>query len=569
MLNMDWKNPNYSAIFRERLALLRTIREDPSCIPDFKAHYRENPADFINDWGVTFDPRNPEIGRPSLVPFVLFPKQREWIEWAVAHWKKQTPGLTEKSRDMGLSWLATALGCTLCLHYEGLAIGYGSRLTDYVDKIGTMKPLLPKARMFMENLPVEFRGGWDPSRDAPYMRLNFPETGSLIMGEGGDDIGRGDRATIYMIDEAAYLERAELVERSLSQTTNCRLDFSSVNGMNNVFARKRHEGKVDVFIFDWRDDPRKDDDWYRALSLDAEQFIERPDGTKIYGKGLDDVTIAQEVDRNYSASVTGILIPGIWAKAALDATKKLGIAPSGTKGLALDIADEGVDKNAVVGNHGIEVNYLEEWSGKGGDIFHTAERAFEICDELGLEGFRYDADGLGAGMRGDARIINEKRRLSKQKILRVQGFRGSDAVFEPEGIVDGTIGREGEPGRTNQDYFANRNAQACWSLRKRFQKTYRWVVEGIACSPDEIISINSKMPLAMKLIAEISQPTYGQNGVGKMLIKKQPEVSGVKMKSPNLFDALKIKFAMMEAPTLKITPDMISQVVRAGRGRRG
>ena len=35
--------------------------------------------------------------------------------------------------------------------------------------------------------------------------------------------------------------------------------------MSNPFARKRHEGKVDVFIFDWHDDPRKDEAWYESM----------------------------------------------------------------------------------------------------------------------------------------------------------------------------------------------------------------------------------------------------------------------------------------------------------------
>jgi phage terminase large subunit len=60
-----------------------------------------------------------------------------------------------------------------------------------------------------------------------------------------------------LVDEAAHLERPELIEASLSQTTNCRIDMSSVRGMANPFAAKRWAGKVEVFIFDWREDPRR------------------------------------------------------------------------------------------------------------------------------------------------------------------------------------------------------------------------------------------------------------------------------------------------------------------------
>jgi len=556
-IEINWKSPDYDAIFARRIEDLSRLREqiaadkkagkERTALDDVKAYYKQNPADFINDWGVTFDPRNAEVGLPTLMPFLLFERQRQWIAWVIERWRARSPGLCEKSRDMGISWLAMSLSCTLCLFNEGVAIGIGSRKSIYVDKIGEMKPLLPKARMFMENLPIEFRGGWEAWRDAPSMRVSFPETGSLIAGEGGDDIGRGDRTSIYFVDEAAHLERPDLVDASLSQTTNCRIDMSSVRGMNNSFARRRHEGKVDVFIFDWREDPRKDDEWYAKQNRD-----------------LDPVVVAQEIDRDYSASVSGIVIPAAWAKACVGAREKLGIAPSGARGMSIDVADEGLDKNAACRSYGIEIESTEEWSGKGGDIYNTVERAFEIADEHDYIGFDYDADGLGAGVRGDARKINEGRVAAGRRKLDVVGFRGSEGVFDPEGIVDGTIGREGDAGRTNQDYFANRKAQAWWALRKRAQKTYRWIVEKIPCAPDDILSISPKCPHHMKLVAELSQATFTTNGVGKIVINKKPDG----MKSPNRADSAVIRYAPKDPPPMNITPDIIQQLVRAGQMQR-
>lgn len=557
VLLVNWKHPDYDAIFQARIENLKRIREQQAKdvaeglaythLDALKDYYRDHPADFINDWGVTFDPRNADIGLPTYIPFILFPRQREWIDWVMERWQNREPGLCEKSRDMGVSWEAMALACTLCLFRDGVAIGFGSRKAEYVDKPGTLKALFPKARIFMENLPEEFRGGWEAWRDAPQMRIAFPATGSLISGEGGDDIGRGDRTSIYFVDESAHLERPDLVEASLSQTTNCRIDMSSVKGMNNPFAQRRWGGKVDVFIFDWRDDPRKDDAWYEKQCAE-----------------LDPIVVAQEIDRDYQASVTGVVIPAAWAKAAIDAHAKLGIAPSGKRGMALDVADEGVDKNAIGRFYGNEVEGTEERSGKGGDIYSTVEWAFETADKEGYEDWEYDADGLGAGVRGDARVINENRQAAGKKVLRVVGFRGSEGVYKPDDIVEGTIGREGDKGRTNKDYFANRKAQSWWRLRKMFQNTYRWVVEGIACAPDDIISISSKCPHHMKLVAEVSQATYKTNQVGKLVINKQP----VGMKSPNRADTLVIHYAPKEPPPITITTDIISQIIRAGQQMR-
>ena len=133
-------------------------------MPGMREFYRENPADFINDWGIIVSPKNVELNLPAVVPFLLYPKQREWIEWVYDHWRGQKPGLTEKTRQMGFSWLAMAMSCTLCLFYDGMVIGVGSRKQDYCDIIGDPKSLIEKGRLFMRNLPQEFRGGWQPTR---------------------------------------------------------------------------------------------------------------------------------------------------------------------------------------------------------------------------------------------------------------------------------------------------------------------------------------------------------------------------------------------------------------------
>ena len=519
----DFRNPDYSAVFAHRLGVLSKLRSDPGLLAAFKAHYRESPADFINDWGVTFDPRNIEKGLPSVVPFVLFPKQRECIDYILRKWRTSEPGLIEKSRDVGLSWIVTALGCTLCIFHSGFVVGYGSRKEEYVDKLDSPKSLFYKAREFMRYLPPEFRGGWDAKRHAPHMRLTFPATGSVMTGEAGDGIGRGDRTSLYMVDEAAFLERPMLVEASLSATTNCRIDLSSVNGSANPFATKRHGGKIEVFVFDWRDDPRKDDAWY----------------AKQVGQ-LDPVVIAQEIDRNYTASQTGIVIPQAWIQSAIDAHKKLGITPTGARLGALDVADEGRDLNAFAGRHGIVLRDLSEWSGKGDDIFGTVEKAFNEADNGDYDSVLFDSDGLGAGVRGDARVINERRKAAKASELDFEPFRGSETVIDPDGPIP-TANREqrDKVERTNKDFFANRKAQGWWALRVRFQITHRAVTEGAEYDPDELVSLDSGLPMLSKLTTELSQPTFTQNGAGKILINKTPDGS----KSPNLGDAVMIVYS--------------------------
>ncbi|MFL1558589.1 hypothetical protein [Pseudomonas sp. O11] len=516
----DFKNPDYVQVFEWRTERLSRIRRDPTVLPALRAFYRENPAQFIIDWGMTADPRNVERGLPASIPFLLFPKQEEWIQWFMDRWKSQEPGITEKTRDMGMSWLTIGLASTVCMFNSGFVVGFGSRKEEYVDKIGSPKSLFDKARTFIRLLPKEFRGTWDDRKHAPHMRILFPDTGSVITGESGDGIGRGDRTSFYIVDESAFLERPQLVDASLSATTNCRQDISTPNGMGNSFAQRRHSGKIKVFTFHWRDDPRKDDAWY------AKQVDE-----------LDPVTVAQEIDINYSASVEGVLIPSAWVQAAIDAHKKLGITPTGARYGALDVADEGRDLNAFAGRHGVLLDYLQPWSGKGGDIFQTVQRAIRICEENDYGRFNYDADGLGAGVRGDARVINEQRKLAGQRVINAEPFRGSGEVFKPDGEMVAK--------RKNKDFFMNLKAQSWWALRIRFQNTYRAVVLGMEFKPDEIISIDSTLEHRAALVTELSQPTYHINVAGKVVVDKAPDGT----KSPNLADGVMISYSpAMRAP---------------------
>lgn len=528
----DYKNPDYTRVFKDRVHKLNKIRENPECLPFLKTFYKENPAQFIIDWGVTSDPRNVERGLPPLMPFLLFPRQEEWVNWLLERWKNREPGLTDKSRELGLSWLSVCTAVTLCLFNEGMIIGFGSRKEEYVDKKGDPKSLLWKARQFINFLPPEFRGSWSERKHSPYMRIEFPDTDSVITGESGDGIGRGARTSIYFVDESAWIPRPESIDASLSQTTNCRIDISTPRGMNNPFARKRFGGKMSVFTFHWRDDPRKDDAWYQKMIKDID----------------DPVVVAQEIDLDYTASIEGILIPNAWIQAAVDSHIKLKIETSGIRKIGADIADEGADKNAVCCRYGFMIEHLESWSGKGSDIYSTVERIYAIADIHDYTEIHYDADGLGAGVRGDAEKIQYHRNKQKLPKKSFNAFRGSGAVMNPEGDpfnFDKTP-KVREVGRTNQDLFYNRKAQAWWALRRRFQNTYRAVIEGLEFDPEYIISIPSSLPEHQRLLTELSQPTYSQSDNGKIIIDKTPGGT----RSPNLADAVMIAYA----PQRKTSP---------------
>src|SRR5690242_2748713 len=94
----DWRNPDYDTVFRQRTERLLRLRADKGMLKPLKAWYADHPWDLINDWGTTFDPRNIERGFPARIPFMLFPRQRECVEFVIRKWKASEPGLIEKSR---------------------------------------------------------------------------------------------------------------------------------------------------------------------------------------------------------------------------------------------------------------------------------------------------------------------------------------------------------------------------------------------------------------------------------------------------------------------------------------
>lgn len=511
----------YHRITRERTRRLKYLRAHPSEVRKLKRYYRTHIPDMVTDWGVTVDPRNVRRNLPVVMPFALDIRQREWLQFTFQNWRDGRYGLTEKSRDVGVSWLFVGFSISVCSVYNDVAIGWGSYKREKVDWRGEMGSLFEKGRNYIEWLPEEFRGGHVVDTCSFDRRLFFPETNGTILGEIGDNIGRGGRTSIYFVDETAHLEHDQLVDAALSKNTDCRQDVSSVHGMNNTFAERAHKKATRKFTFHWRDNPR-------FSQADYEQFLED------WGP----VITAQEMDISYSASLEGILIPALWANAVVDAHLKIKDFPpiTGERLASLDVADQGIDKNAAAVRHGILLEHVEEWTGKESDIYATVERAFLVCDLHNCHALRYDGDGVGAGVRGDARKVNEARAAAgNTHVIVVKAFRGSGDVIDPE--------REMVKGRKNKDFFLNFKAQAWWWLRMLFQNTFR-AVNGLPYDREMLISISSAMAEKARLLIQISQPTYSQNQAGKILIDKQPDGTA----SPNLGDAVMMVYAPARKP---------------------
>jgi phage terminase large subunit len=502
--------PNYGDILRARARRLIWMRQDPNRVVALKKYYRTHIDDFINDHGFTFDPRQVRLGLPVVMPFTLDQKQREWVRWTYQNWLDGEYGGTEKSRDVGCSWLAVAFCAALCVLYDNMDTGVGSFKKDKVDRRGDMGSLFEKARAFIELLPIEFRAGYRTDKDTADCRIYFPGTSSSIIGEIGDQIGRGARTGIYFVDEAAYLERDKGVDAALSKTTDCRQDISSVHGMLNSFAERMHDGMSRKFTFHWRDNPRFSQAQYN-------KFLQQ------WGP----VITAQELDIDYLASVEGVLIPAIWVQAAIDLHIHLGIKITGSRIAALDVAEHGIDKNAFAVRRGVLLEHAESWR-TGRNIGESVERAFSLSDRFSVDRIVYDAIGVGAGVDGIADKINDNRYKNKKMF---ESFRSSEKPKFPERLVPSTNVK-------NEDMFANAKAQGYWWLRYLFENAFR-ARNGEPYDADNLICIASGFAERAQALKELSQPTYTTNNAGKIVVDKDPDGT----QSPNIADAIMMAFA--------------------------
>lgn len=553
--NENWP-PNYTDVFLERQKRLLSLRKN---VVGAKAFYKEHPLEFIEHWVMLCEPRNAVTDLPVIMPFILFQRQREYLDFLWALVKSQQSGLLEKSRDMGATWMCSSFSVWLCLYWAGSSVGWGSRKEELVDQIGNMDSIFEKMRFIIQKLPKELLPqGFTADRNMSFRKIINPENGASITGEAGDKIGRGGRKLIYFKDESAHYEHPEMIEASLSDTARIQVDLSSVNGLGNLFHRKRMagvewapgqdivKGKTNVFIMDWSEHPLKTQEWYDERR------------TKAIDEGTYHI-FASEVDRNYSASVEGIIIPGEWVIASIDAHKKLNFDDSGGWCAALDVADEGGDRNALAKRKGPILKSLEEWGAP--DVGATARRAIATCSNLGPGVvycmLQYDCIGVGAGVKAETNNLYRAGAVSK--FLSIHPWNAGAGPLNPEGRV--VEGDRNSP--LNKDFYMNLKAQGWWMLRRRFEKTYRAIHDPTfkAWKPEELISLPSDLPLLRTLQLELSQPTIAYGAKLKLLVDKRPE--GVK--SPNLADAVMMCYWPASKPPMIISDQVMRQALGISR----
>lgn len=196
-----------------------------------------------------------------------------------------------------------------------------------------------------------------------------------------------------------------------------------------------------------------------------------------------------------------------------------------TTDMGFDIADGGVDYNAVCVRRGPCIEFIDKWKSQSpGFLAPSAARAHDAARQYGVWRVNFDSTGVGSPMRG------ELSRMDPHYMIRPIIFGGKPGGDE----------RNYDRGMTNAQIFSKKDVQMGFAVRARARNTLRLLngIEGI--EPNECLFINPDLPNIDQYFAQLMQPAFRRTpATGKLEVDKRDGAE----KSPDLFDATIMAFA--------------------------
>lgn len=278
----------------------------------------KDPVFFIDTFCWTYDPR---LSDP-IIPFILYPKQEKLISKLEECLLRTQNGekvnlFLDKPRDVG----ATFTIMTWCLQkylFGDFSARVGSRKEDYVDKRGESDTLFYKLDFNLTRIP-KWLLPWGYSETCrSSMILKHPTLPNLIAGESANpNFGRGGRKSITVFDELGFWDWAKSSWESAGESTNFRLAMTTPpetgRDSHTYKLLSGQAGRVEVFEFDWRDVPSRDEKWLtqqRETKSDEElarEVLKSYEGTtegKVYAT---DFRLARLTEVDYNPSLITFL----------------------------------------------------------------------------------------------------------------------------------------------------------------------------------------------------------------------------------------------------------------------
>ena len=266
------------ANFDFRVNLVEECQKDKSLLTDVYQFCKHNILFWIDLFCWTKDPRK----KPDILPFICYESyQEEYIREIEKAIENQYDCLTEKSRDMGVSWMVLFVFMHKWLFEDGSDFRVGSRKEEFVDRANDIDTLFEKVRFNIGRQPIwlmpeGFR--WD--KHSNYMKFVNPVNNNAIVGESAnEDFGSGGRRKAILLDEYSKWEPkiADAAWTATADVTKCPLPVSTPKGSGNKFAllAKGTKEKIRVISLHWTLHPEKAKGVY-CLYKDKKVLLDTP-----------------------------------------------------------------------------------------------------------------------------------------------------------------------------------------------------------------------------------------------------------------------------------------------------
>lgn len=215
---------------------------------------------FINQYVFTFDPR-PDA-KEKVTRLILYPFQEDYVREVLKAIDEGYDLETEKSRDMGISWVSLAIRWWLWRFREAYQGLLGSRKEDYVDN-GEVDSLFGKLDFITEHMDPDLLPAGFNVKCRTYMKLVNPENGNALIGESSNkNFSRAGRYTDVFFDELGFWPDARSSWQAAGDSTRSRQAVTTPPNEPSFAKALRFSGLVRVLTYHWRLHPSKDDAWY-------------------------------------------------------------------------------------------------------------------------------------------------------------------------------------------------------------------------------------------------------------------------------------------------------------------
>ena len=306
-------------ILIERHKLLQKAKNNPKLQQAIIALCKKDIMYFFDNFLWTDKNKNLFTGdEPSVIPFIPFEFQKEFIletRNSIENGTRKpqerddfTNVFVEKSRQMGISWVAMAIFVYGWIFHDHKYLVISQKEED-VDKLGDMKSLFEKIRFMIENIPTRMlpkdfdrkRG----SENNKYKSVSTPHGTWSITGESANpNAGRWGTYNAIFLDEMAFMQNATSINTACASATPCRIFNSTPNGQGNEFYRMREmtQDRVVQWIFQ-----KKQIKGLRYHRTDHPKYDEARYKWKI--QGMTPEKIAQELEIDYNTAIVWRVYP--------------------------------------------------------------------------------------------------------------------------------------------------------------------------------------------------------------------------------------------------------------------